>query len=132
MSDFHDAVSATGAENLVDESEVPVIPGRYAQDRPIALDGLPSFDELERSGVFTRKAVLSLADLRSFDSRRIGWLLKVHERFARAGGKLAVHSMRPQPMETLRFLRLHHVLHIAEDEAAALELLQRDEAVGAR
>jgi len=81
----------------------------------------PNLDDFVHPGVDT---LLSMADLPVLDTRRIGWLLAAHRRFDEAGGRLVLHSVRLQAQESLEFLRLDRVLHIAKDEAAALESLR--------
>jgi anti-anti-sigma regulatory factor len=97
----------------------------------LSLDDVESFDELLSLGVCTGRVALSLADLKSVESRRIGWLMAVHKRFSEEGGKLVVHSLRPLLMDALRFLRVDRVLHIAADEAAARRMLHQSEPVAA-
>jgi anti-anti-sigma regulatory factor len=118
-------------DKMVGDAGVPLIGERPSQDGTLSFDNVRSLEELPGPGVYARKVVLSLEDLRSIDSQRIGWLLEVHRRFCEAGGRLAVHSIRPRPMETLRFLHLDRVLRVAEDEAGARELLRADDAVAA-
>jgi anti-anti-sigma factor len=118
MTSFHESASAA----LVDKSEVPVIRESFSQDAQLSFDDVESFDEWLSAGDYARNVLLSLEDLTSIDSHRIGWLVTAHKRFCQEGGKLAVHSIRPQAMETVRFLGLDRVLHVADDEAAALRL----------
>jgi anti-anti-sigma regulatory factor len=102
---------------MVGESGVPVIRQRLSQDGELNLD------ELMGPGGHGRSALLSMADVGLVDSRRIGWLMAAHKRFGEEGGKLVLYSVRLRARETLAFLRLDRVLHIAEDEAAAAALL---------
>jgi anti-anti-sigma regulatory factor len=124
-------VSTPLADNPVNELEVPLIPKRLSPEGPLSLDDVESLDELLSPGFCACQVALSLADLKSVDSRRISWLAAVHKRFCEEGGKLVVHSVWPPLMEALRFLRLDQVLHVAEDEAAALRLLHQSEPVAA-
>ncbi|OHB83561.1 MAG: hypothetical protein A2V98_24010 [Planctomycetes bacterium RBG_16_64_12] len=132
MSSFQESVSAALADKIDDGSEVPLIPRRRAEEGPLHLDDVQSLDESPSPGIYSRNVLLSLAGLVSIDSRCIGRLLAVHKRFCQGGGKLAVHSIRPQAMGILKFLRLDLVLDIAENEAAARRLLRASGAVGAK
>jgi anti-anti-sigma factor len=131
VSSFHEPTSAAVADKIVGDSEVPLIGERPSGDRALSFGDVRSLDEMAGPSVYARKAVLSLEDLRSIDSHRIGWLLNLHNRFSEAGGQLVVHSIRPRPMETLRFLHLDRTLHVADDEAGARAVLRAGEAAGA-
>ena len=131
VSSFQQSGSAVLADKMVDESEVPLIRERLSQDGQLNLDDLHSFDESPSPDVYGRNVSLSLADAAFIDTRCISRLLALHRRFRQEGGKLVVHSIRPRAMGLLKFLRLHLVFHIAEDEAAALQLLRAGETVGA-
>ena len=130
MSSFQESGSAVLADKMVDESEVPLIRERLSQAGELNLDDFHSLEE-SSPDIYNRNVSLSLADAAFLDTRRIGRLLAAHERFRQEGGKLVVHSIRPQAMGLLEFLRLDLVLHIAEDEAAAQQLLRAGETVGA-
>jgi len=67
---------------------------------------------------------MSLAEVTLIDTRCLGWLVMIHRRFCEAGGKLVVHSIRPQVTEILEVLRFELILDLAEDETAALGLLR--------
>lgn len=73
---------------------------------------------------YARTVLMSLAEVSLIDSRCMGWLLIIHGRFCKAGGKLVVHSIPPHAMEIVEVFRFELVFHIAEDEAAALEMLR--------
>jgi len=85
---------------------------------------LKPFDEVLGPGGYGRKVSLSLAETSFVDTRCLGWLLTIHKRFSEAGGKIVMHSLRPQVMEILAILRFVEILSIADDEAAALDLLR--------
>jgi len=82
------------------------------------------FERLLGRDGYARTVLMSLAQVNLIDSRCMGWLLIVHQRFREAGGKLVVHSIPPHAMEIVEILRFELVFHIAEDEAAALEMLR--------
>ena len=108
------------------DQEVPLVLEGLSQDGRLHLDDLAPLDELLTPEICARNVLLSLADVVFVDSRSISWLLAVHDRFRQGGGKLTVYSIRPQARESLLFLHLNAVFNIAEDEAAALELLHRE------
>jgi anti-anti-sigma factor len=96
--------------------------GRITQEK-IA----PSSDELgDLLGVggYARRVVLNLADVDFIDTSGISWLLARHKRFRQASGKLVLHSLMPMVLEVLKVLRLHRVFHLADNEPAAVALVQ--------
>ena len=116
MSTTYDSpLPAAQAGSVVCEMEPPVI------RESLSPDGEPNLDDFVHPGAH---ALLSMADVPFIDTRRIGWLLAAHQRFHEAGGRLVLHSVRLRSRESLEFLRLDRVLHIAKDEAAALESLR--------
>jgi anti-anti-sigma factor len=92
----------------------------------ITQDELPRYgDEMEGllgAGGYARHVVLSLAEVDFIDTSGISWLLARHKRFREASGKLVIHSVVPMVLEVLKVLRLHSVLHLADNEPAALAL----------
>jgi anti-anti-sigma factor len=87
----------------------------------------PSVDELGNllgTGGYARRVVLSLADVDFMDTSGITWLLARHKRFREASGKLVIHSVTPMVLGVLKVLRLHAVLLLADNESAALALVQ--------
>jgi anti-anti-sigma regulatory factor len=125
------SASALLADNPVDQLEVPLRGECLSRDEPLGVDDVQSLDELLSPGFCACHVALSLANVRSVDSRRISWLVEVHKRFCDEGGKLVIHSVWPLVMEALRFLRLDGVLHLADNEAAARQLLRQSEPVAA-
>ncbi|HID78904.1 MAG TPA: anti-sigma factor antagonist [Planctomycetaceae bacterium] len=90
--------------------------------------GLPEVEAVERHlgpDGFRRKVLLNLGDVLSIDSLRLSWLAAVHRRFEQAGGKLVLHSVRPEVMEVMETARFELVFHIAEDEQAGLKMAQQ-------
>jgi len=86
---------------------------------------LKPFDNVLGPAGYTRNVSLSLAETTFIDTRCLGWMLAVHKRFSEAGGRLVMHSVRPQIMEILAMLRFGEILSIVDDEAAALKLLRK-------
>lgn len=96
---------------------------------PTPTDFVPDlrlFDELLGPDGYTRKVLLSLAEITIIDTFGMSWLLIVHKRFCQAGGRLVLHSIRPAVMQFLQVVRFELVLYLAEDEAAAVKLLRSE------
>jgi hypothetical protein len=125
------SASALLAGNPVGQLEVPLSGECLSRDEALSVDDVESLDELLSPGFCACQVALSLANVKSVESRRISWLLAVHKRFCEEGGKLVVHSVWPLLMEALRFLGLDRVLHVADNEAAARRLLRQSEPVAA-
>jgi anti-anti-sigma factor len=75
---------------------------------------------------YARNVVLSMAETHFIDSSGLSWLVVCHKRFCQAGGKLVVHSLAPPIIELLKLMRLDLALHVAQDEAAALEFVREN------
>jgi len=73
---------------------------------------------------YARNVLLSLMETEFIDSTGLGWLLACHKKFSKAGTRLVIHSIPPGTLDTLKMMRLETVLHIAEDETAAMTLVQ--------
>jgi anti-anti-sigma factor len=71
---------------------------------------------------YARKVLLNLEQVSFIDSAGIGWLLSVHKRFQKGGGKLILHTLPETIQLTLKVLRLDTVLNIADSEADARAL----------
>jgi len=78
--------------------------------------------ELLGSGGFTGCVLLDLEKAPFVDSHGIGWLIRAHKHFLDAGGVLVLHSVPPKVVQTLAFLKLDKVFHLAADEEAARRL----------
>ncbi len=119
MTSFHQSALA---DHVARESDVPLAGNSFPQGGQLSFDDIESLDEWLAVGDYSHNVSLSLADLTTIDSGRVGWLVTTHKRFSQEGGRLVVHSIRIQAMETVRFLGLDRVLQIAEDKSAALRL----------
>ena len=64
-----------------------------------------------------RKVLLNLERVRYLDSSGISWLLIHHKHTKERGGKFVLYEVPPLILQTLEFLKLSHILHIASDEA---------------
>ena len=87
---------------------------------------LSSLIELLGPSGFGRRVLISLAETRFIDSAGLSWLVVCHKRFCQGGGKLVLHSGTPEIFELLKMMRLDLALYLADDEAAARELVQSD------
>ena len=87
---------------------------------------LESFIELLGPRGFARRVVLSLGESRFIDSAGLSWMVVCHKRFCQGGGKLVLHSITAEIFELLKMMRLDLALYLADDEAAARELVQGD------
>jgi anti-anti-sigma factor len=74
-------------------------------------------------GVYGRQVLLSLDRVRFLDTSGVTWLMNLHERFHKAGGKVVLHSVPAQARYVLRLLNLDQVLPIVADAAAGRALL---------
>ncbi len=50
----------------------------------------------------------------------------IHKRLSETGGRLVLHSIPPRTMEIVHILHFDTILHIAENEAAAMEMLRAE------
>jgi len=121
MVTIHEFVPDTVARRLPAGHEALLVWEGLSREGRLHLEDLPPLDEFLTPEVCARNVLLSLEDVVFVDSRSIGWLLAVHDRFRQGGGKLTVHSIRPQAQESLGFLHLNDVFNIAEDKSAALK-----------
>lgn len=109
---------------LPDEGDVRRI---EISERIVQGDATPQLDQVDEllgGNGFSGNAVLSLTETECIDTSGLWWLLVCHKRFCESGGKLVIHSIPPHVMDTLMMMRLELVLNLAEDESAAMELLQ--------
>ncbi len=96
--------------------------GRIVQgDRMLESDAL---DQMLGDQGYARSVLLSLGGTEFIDSSGLSWLVVRHKRFCEAGGTLVLHSIPPTVLELLKMMRLDLVLHLAEDETAAMELIR--------
>src|SRR5262245_40215902 len=65
------------------------------------------------------RVLLSLEGVPYMDSYAIGWLLNCNREFKSKGGRLVIHSIRPNVSQVLDLLKIASVLTFAETEQAA-------------
>jgi anti-anti-sigma factor len=78
-------------------------------------------------GGFGRKVLLNLEEATFIDSSGISWLLITHKHFLQNGGRLIVHSVPPLVNQVFQLVRLHLIMAVAPDVAAAQAIATRDE-----
>ena len=69
--------------------------------------------------IYAQGLLLSLEKCEYLDSSGVEWLLQCHNRFARGGGRIVIHSAKPKVAQLLRIMRMQKVLRIAEDAEQA-------------
>lgn len=90
--------------------------------------GLDPLTKLLGEGCYNSKVLLNLEKATFLDSSGVGWFVHLQKKFNEAGGRIVLHSIPPMLNQVLRLLRMQTVLHLAEDEAAALALLRGEPA----
>jgi anti-anti-sigma factor len=93
--------------------------------RIVLEDFAPENDPLEgllHDRGYARPLLVDLSGAEYIDSSGLAMLLGWHKRLSQAGGRLVLHSIPVQLMDTLRILRMELVLAMAKDEPAALAL----------
>jgi anti-anti-sigma factor len=97
--------------------------GEVAYDE---LSGRPDpLPELLGSDCYRGKVLLDLQHVDMLDSTGICWLLTCRKHFHEDGGKFVLHSPSEIAHGVLKVLNLGLVIPIAEDEEAALEIVNR-------
>ena len=96
----------------------------------VVAEGTPAEDPLSLigvSGLYGRNVIFDMSDVEMLNSHGIGWLLRTHSRCGDAGGRLVLHSIPQTALNVLKIMRLHQVLHLADDEQRANELLEANQ-----
>jgi anti-anti-sigma factor len=83
----------------------------------------PLDDYLGPSG-YSGIVLLGLAGSSYIDSSGVGWLIQCHAAFQKAGGLLILHSIAPMVNHCFRVLGIYGLLHVVENEDAALKLAE--------
>jgi anti-anti-sigma factor len=84
-------------------------------------------EKLLGMGCYSNKVLLDLEDTKSINSEGVSWLLRCHQNFDNAGGKLVMHSASPMVDRVLQLLNLDRILHIAENQEAAKSKMTESE-----
>lgn len=99
--------------------------GEVAHDE---LSGRPDpLTELLGSDCYGGKVLLSLQRVETLDSTGVCWLLSCRKNFREHGGKFVLHSPSDFARDVLKVLNLALVIPIAEDEEAALKIINQDD-----
>lgn len=78
------------------------------------------FDELLGPDVWKNTALIDLSDATFIDSCGIGWLISIHNRFEREGGRVVLHSLSPITHRILGMIKLDRMISIASSKDDAL------------
>ena len=73
---------------------------------------------------YARRVLVDLSESEFIDSSGLSWLVLLQKRFREAKGQLILHSIPVRVLEIIRVMSLDRVLRIAEDEPAAMAILQ--------
>ena len=87
-------------------------------------------DPLEKAcgeDVYQRRVLMDMHGVEAADSSGINWLLQRRAKFREEGGRMVLHSMPLLVANTLKMLRMHLVLELADDEESALARLEQEE-----
>ena len=90
-------------------------------------DQTGAFGGVLGEGGYARKVILNLENADYIDSGGVSWLVISHRRFNEAGGKLVIRSAPVVVMEVFKVMSLDRVLNLANDERAALALIEGEE-----
>ncbi len=71
---------------------------------------------------FQRTVLLDLGPCHYINSAGLNWLLICNKHFRECGGRLVVHSLQPPVRKVVRFVGLHKVLELTDDEELARAL----------
>ncbi|HTN75935.1 MAG TPA: STAS domain-containing protein, partial [Pirellulaceae bacterium] len=72
---------------------------------------------------YSQQVLLDLSASEMLDSSGVNWLLIIHRRTRESGGRLILHSLPPLVENVLKVLRMTLVFEIADDLAAARQLV---------
>jgi len=90
-------------------------------------DQTDAFGGVLGEGGYARKVILNLENADYIDSGGVSWLVISHRRFNEAGGKLVIRSAPVVVLEVFKVMSLDRVLNLADDERAALALIEGEE-----
>ena len=100
----------------------------------LAVDGevqAPGPDEAARGladllgeGWNAKRVLIDFSNVRMAGSAAIGWLLTLQRQFKQGGGRLALHSMRPEVGRAFKLLKVDSVLNIFPEEHTAIAALE--------
>jgi stage II sporulation protein AA (anti-sigma F factor antagonist) len=96
--------------------------GQVSQ-RDVAPNQEPLGDLLGEQG-YAQSVVIDMSEVASLDSSGVNWLLICQKRIRQAGGTLVLHSLSPITKNVIKVLNLQTVFRLADDEHAAIRLLE--------
>ena len=96
--------------------------GKVSQ-RDINPNEEPMSDLLGEPG-YGQKLAVDLSEVVSLDSSGVNWLLVCQKRVRQSGGQVVLHSLSPIARNVIRVLNLQTVFQLADDEHAAVRLLE--------
>jgi anti-sigma B factor antagonist len=67
-----------------------------------------------------KNIAVNLGEVTQMDSSGLGVLLRAHNAFKQAGGKIKVYAVPKRVMQLFKMVRMDTVFDISEDEASAL------------
>jgi anti-anti-sigma factor len=76
----------------------------------------------------SKRVLIDFSGVRMAGSAAIGWLLTLQRQFKQGGGKLALHSMRPDVARSFKLLRVDSVLNVFPEERTAMAALEASNA----
>ena len=82
------------------------------------------FEEVVGLDVWKKTALIDLSDATFVDSCGIGWLISIHKRFEREGGRVVLHSLSPVVHRILSMIKLNNVVSIVGSEDDARRIAQ--------
>jgi anti-anti-sigma factor len=79
--------------------------------------------ELLGPHAYSHRVLLDLQAARGIDSSGVSWLMRVHNGFRAAKGRLVLHQVPPTVLQLLEMLRLTPLLYVAATEDEARDLV---------
>ena len=80
--------------------------------------------DLLGENLYSQRICFNLADATFINSTGLSWLVILYKRFRESQGRMVVHSVPELIMDVLQTVKFDTILPIADDESAAMALLQ--------
>jgi anti-sigma B factor antagonist len=84
--------------------------------------GVDHLTQVAGNDVYEQRVLIDLEGTSYIDSIGVGWLMACHKRFMSGGGRMVLYSIPPRVRQTLDLLKLHRVMALADNEAAARQM----------
>ena len=81
------------------------------------------FEGFLGAGWASQRVLVDMERVDYLDSAAVGWLIASQKAFHAAGGKLVLYSLQPRIRQLLTMLKLERIVPLAEDLAAAKQVL---------